>query len=1316
MKGNIKRLFASALTAAVVVSGFPSMAFAADPTGVDWASDYKTFVYGEQSYESEVATVEPTCTEDGYTEYSAVVDGEVKATQKTDVQDALGHDYDAGVVTKEATCVDEGEMTYTCQREDCGDSYTEPIEATGIHVPGEEFTDENSVKEATCTEEGSYDVVTECKFCGKELSRDTVYTEKADHEWVLDEEKSTPATCNAAGENVYACKNCDETKTEVAEAIDHAAAEPVRENVVEATCTERGSYELVTYCKECGEELNREKVETNELGHEYADEDGEITKEATCTEDGEKTFTCTRCGEKITETIPAKGHMIIIPDDADRLATFREEKKDLYTEFVDQKATCEEDEDGNFIGEGSAMYVLNCPDCGEELDKYEDVIPALTEHSWELTETIQEATCAEEGTALYTCSVCGKTEERPVEKLEHTPGEAEQEKIEEATCEEAGSYDEVVYCTECGEEISRETKEVPALGHDLQKDEEASVAPTCTEAGVDVMKCSRCDYTEENEVEAAGHDYVKDEDVSRDATCSREGEFVEVCSVCGDVHKETVAKLDHTPGEAVQENVVDATCTEAGSYDEVVYCTECKEELSREAKEIEALDHDWVKDDEKSVAAACEEDGLDVFKCSRCEETKEEVVPATGHDWNKKVIKEETCEEDGKYYGICKVCGAVDEEIIVPAIGHAYGEKAETAKVYWNEEEPGTGSVEYTYVCANDETHKDVKIEKFDVTDSYAVTTEPKCEEIGTGEYTFTSEELSDGSTVTESFAVEIPALGHKQGKVVKENEIEATCTEGGSYEAVVYCENCGEYEFSRNKVETEALGHDWADAVVENVVNKPGTDDYDDTKPYEYDLVQYCTRCDASEVVKHETIDAAGHNPGEAVKENEVAPTCTEEGSYDLVIYCQDDNEELNRTTVKVPATGHQYEYELNDERSVPVTCTEDGISVYALKCAVCGEWCPEEDEQYDEIVEPVKAEGHKAEFTKEGVVTIEPSYEEPGEKADITYCGICFEEIARGNIETIPALEKIDTSAYDEEHAKAVEDAMAGVNEAVKTGDKEKIAEAKKAVEDTVAAAEEAKAAAEAEAAAKAEAEAAAKKAAEDAAKIDTSAYPEENAKAVADAVKALNDTLADPNATSADINAAKAALEAAVDAAETAKAAAAKKAAEDAAKAAEEKKAADTAAAKKVTDQLNKLTTSSTKDAVSAAEKAYNALTADQKKLVDSNAVKKLDAAKKALAKKNPTLKKFKKSKKVKYSKLKKKKVSFKLKAKANSGGKITYKKLSGNKKIKVSKKGKVTIKKKGLKKGKTYKVKVQVTVAAKGNYKAKTFVKILKIKVR
>ena len=48
------------------------------------------------------------------------------------------------------------------------------------------------------------------------------------------------------------------------------------------------------------------------------------------------------------------------------------------------------------------------------------------------------------------------------------------------------------------------------------------------------------------------------------------------------------------------------------------------------------------------------------------------------------------------------------------------------------------------------------------------------------------------------------------------------------------------------------------------------------------------------------------GHNKGEVVVENEVAPKCDVAGSYDLVVYCDDCGEELDRETVAVDALTH--------------------------------------------------------------------------------------------------------------------------------------------------------------------------------------------------------------------------------------------------------------------------------------------------------------------------------------------------------------------------------------------------------------------------
>ena len=71
----------------------------------------------------------------------------------------------------------------------------------------------------------------------------------------------------------------------------------------------------------------------------------------------------------------------------------------------------------------------------------------------------------------------------------------------------------------------------------------------------------------------------------------------------------------HTPAAPVIENEVPATCTAAGSYDSVVYCSECGEEISRETVGIPALGHNWS-------AWTSNNDGTHSRTCSVCSETE----------------------------------------------------------------------------------------------------------------------------------------------------------------------------------------------------------------------------------------------------------------------------------------------------------------------------------------------------------------------------------------------------------------------------------------------------------------------------------------------------------------------------------------------------------------------------------------------------------------------------------------------------------------------------------------------------------------------
>ncbi len=148
---------------------------------------------------------------------------------KTEDNICKEHKWDAGVVTKEATCTEAGEITYTC--EVCKEKKTEVIAAKG-HTYSTEWTVD---KEATCTEAGSKSH--HCTVC--DAKSDETEIKAAGHKWnegVVTKE----ATCTEAGEKTYTCEVCKETKTEVIAAKGHTYSTEWTVDK-EATTTEPGS-------------------------------------------------------------------------------------------------------------------------------------------------------------------------------------------------------------------------------------------------------------------------------------------------------------------------------------------------------------------------------------------------------------------------------------------------------------------------------------------------------------------------------------------------------------------------------------------------------------------------------------------------------------------------------------------------------------------------------------------------------------------------------------------------------------------------------------------------------------------------------------------------------------------------------------------------------------------------------------------------------------------------------------------------------------------------------------------------------------------
>mgnify|MGYP002529086248 CR=1 FL=1 len=250
-----------------------------------------------------------------------------------------------------------------------------------------------------------------------------------------------------------------------------------------------------------------------------------------------------------------------------------------------------------------------------------------------------EPTCEEDGSIVHTAT--GKYNNEAItdtktEKLEakgHIAGETKIENATESTCEVGGSYDEVVYCTVCGKELSRTTVKTEAKGHKWNPGI-ITTEPTCTEEGVKTFECTVCGKTKTEKVEALGHDWNNDFTVDKEATCEETGLKSIHCKRCDSKKDETVIPAKgHVAGEKKIENVTESTCENGGSYDEVIYCTVCGKELSRTTIKTEAKGHKW--DSGKiTKEPTYTEQGTRTYTCTVCGKTKTETVDVLKEEYN----------------------------------------------------------------------------------------------------------------------------------------------------------------------------------------------------------------------------------------------------------------------------------------------------------------------------------------------------------------------------------------------------------------------------------------------------------------------------------------------------------------------------------------------------------------------------------------------------------------------------------------------------------------------------------------------------------
>ncbi len=196
-------------------------------------------------------------------------------------------------------------------------------------------------------------------------------------------------------------------------------------------------------------------------GHEHSFGAWEVTKAPTCTEAGERVRTCTDCGEKETDAIPASGH-------------------DWFDVDILEEETCTE----------SGAVLRQCYNCGSE---QEFEIPP-TGHSWLTIRTV-EPTCTTDGTAVTKCSECGT-----VDKTETVAAFGhfwiKTSTIEQPTCTEVGQAEET--CKRCKQ---TQRVEIPALGHVYAGEYTVDVRPSFEQDGSKSYHCTRCDAKNPDSIE-----------------------------------------------------------------------------------------------------------------------------------------------------------------------------------------------------------------------------------------------------------------------------------------------------------------------------------------------------------------------------------------------------------------------------------------------------------------------------------------------------------------------------------------------------------------------------------------------------------------------------------------------------------------------------------------------------------------------------------------------------------------------------------------------------------------------------------------------